>query len=61
MQDIKLLWITIIESISGNLAFTLTLTLTLIFKFHANRQVCLKPGIQKPHTKCQHMTLNFSD
>ena len=61
MQDLKFLWITV-ESISGNLAFTqITLTLTLIFKFHAKRQVCLKPAIQKPHTKRQHMTLTFSD
>ena len=38
MQDLKFLWITILLHHSqGIYAFTLTPTLTLIFKFHANR------------------------
>lgn len=64
MQDLKFLWITILLHHSqGIYAFTLTPTLTLIFKFHANRQVCLKPAYYQelPHTKRQHMTLTFSD
>ena len=64
MQDLKFLWITILLHHSqGIYAFTLTPTLTLIFKFHANGYVCLKPAYYQelPNNKCQHMTLTLSD